>query len=219
MTIRSAFYVDGFNFYHAVADLNEPFLKWCNLRKLADILIPKQTETVVKVVYCSAYYPGDSNKRWRHEEYRKALEAVGVHCEWGHYVKEDAECKACGDQWKKPTEKETDINVALSLYHDAITDVFDIAYLITADSDQAATARMLKRHCPSKKLITVAPPGRNFSTSIANFADGRISLTKEHLDKAVFPSVVHVPDHPLARRPKEYEPPDWWVHPDSRPEK
>lgn len=217
--MRAAFYVDGFNLYHAVADLGEPFLKWCNLRRLAEILIPSNTESVVKVVFCSAYYPGDSLKRFRHDEYLKALRIHDVEIVMGHYVREPKGCNACGSAWQKPTEKETDINVALSLYHDAWADVFDKAYLVSGDSDQAATAKFFRAHFPKKELITVAPPGRNFSVHIANLAHGRISITKDNLDRCVMLPIVRRDGFPSARRPREYEPPKEWVHPDCRPSK
>ena len=34
--MKVAVYIDGFNFYHAVAALNRPEIKWLNLRKLAE---------------------------------------------------------------------------------------------------------------------------------------------------------------------------------------
>lgn len=217
--MRSAFYIDGFNLYHAVADLNEPFLKWCNFWKLAELLIPSKTEKVVKVVFCTAYYPGDERKRFRHGELIKAQRIAGVEIVMGHFVKEPKVCSDCGVSYQKPTEKETDINVALSLYHDAWTDVYDKAYLVSGDSDQAATARFFKDHFPKKEFVTVAPPARNFSVHIDKYTKNRIGINRDHLDRCVFPQVVMDGKNPAARRPKEYDPPANWVHPDNRPKK
>lgn len=220
MTIRSAFYIDGFNLYHAVSDLNENFLKWCNFWKLAETVIPSKSETLVKVVFCTAYFPGDEKKRWRHGELNKAQENSGVTVVLGHFVFEPKDCSDCGSTWRKPTEKETDINVALSLFADAANDVYDTAYLLSADSDQAATAKFFRASFPDKSLVTVAPPGRNFSLHITPYANGgRISLNRDHLEKAVMPPIVMAEGKPAARRPNEYAPPDWWVHPDQRPAK
>jgi hypothetical protein len=217
LKIRSAFYVDGFNLYHAIADLDEPFLKWLNLWKLAETLVPSQTEDVVRVVFCTAYYPGNEQKRWRHGEYKKALECVGVKCEFGHYVHESAFCKKCNHEWEKPSEKQSDINVALNLYHDACTNIFDKAYLVTADSDQAATARFLAGNFPAKQLVSVAPPGRNFSANIVKFAQERMQISKDALERSLFPPIVTGQGVPAARRPREWDPPAWWVQPDARP--
>ena len=219
MVKRAAFYIDGFNLYHAVDALGEPFLKWCDLRKLGEIIIPSQTESLVSVVFCTAFYPRDQDKKWRHMQYIAANEARGVKCVMGHYVHEEMSCRGCERTWQKPTEKETDINLALSLYQDAVSDVFDVAYLVTADSDQAATARFLSENYPAKSLVTVAPPGRNFSVDISRYAQRRIALNRDHLDRCVLPKIIMGDKGVVAKRPKEYEPPDWWVHPDNRPSK
>ncbi len=214
MPNRAAFYVDGFNLYHAVADLGEPHLKWLDLWRMAETLAPRQTERVVRVVFCTAYYPGDSRKRWRHDQYLNALRLTGVSCVFGHYIHEDAACRACGHHWSRPSEKQTDINLALSLYHDAMTDGFDVAYLVTADSDQAATARFLSENMPRKKLVTVAPPGRNFSANIARYASARMQLTRDVIAKCLFPPLVLDPNGANhGRRPREYDPPAGWNPP------
>jgi len=107
--------------------------------------------------------------------------------------------------------------VALSLITDAQDDVFDRAYLVTADSDQAATARFFRDRFPDKRLITVAPPGRNFSVDIARHTGGnRLAITKDHLDWTVFPAIVMSGTKVSGRRPREYDPPAWWVHPRDR---
>jgi NYN domain len=218
MKIRAALYVDGFNLYHAVKDLNAPFLKWYNLWRLGEIIIPSASEQLVRVVFCSAHYPGDSHKRWRQDQFLNALRNVGVECLLGHYIHEDRYCKNCSHVWRKPTEKASDLNLGLSLITDAWNDIFDRAYLLTADSDQAATARFLRQTVKGKSLITVAPPGRNFSANIMQFADERIALTRNHIERSVFPAtVLGKAGKPHGRRPREYDPPVGWIHPDDRP--
>ncbi|MER8567536.1 NYN domain-containing protein [Mesorhizobium sp. M0924] len=214
MQIRSALYVDGFNLYHAVKDLNANFLKWCNLWRLGELIIPSVSEKLVKVVFCTAYYPGDSKKRWRHDQYLNALRNVGVDCVMGHYIHEERGCRECGHSWEQPNEKASDLNLGLSLLTDARDDIFDRAYLVTADSDQTATARFLRETVKGKSLITVAPPGRNFSSNIEKYADGRISITRDHLERSVFPqTVLGQNGQAHGRRPDEYTPPKEWVSP------
>ena len=117
--LKAAFYYDGFNLYHAIKDLGEPYLKWCNLWELGERLIPKQTEQLVKVVFCTAFYPGDERKKWRHQQYLNALENVGVTTVKGHYVHEDAGCDKCGKSWKKPTMCTVAVGLEMSRYHSA----------------------------------------------------------------------------------------------------
>ncbi|KQW22494.1 hypothetical protein ASC80_03670 [Afipia sp. Root123D2] len=206
-------YIDGFNLYHSIDDLKIPHLKWLDLVKLGNLIIPKATEKLVRTVYCTAYHPGDSQKRWRHDQYLNALRVVGATPVFGHYIHEPKKCNSCGDKWQQPNEKETDINLALSIFNDARLDVFDTAYLVTADSDQAATAKMLRENFENKKLVTVAPPGRNFSTHILANASARIALNQEHLERCLFSAMVFKEGQPAGRRPREYEPPQGWTPP------
>ena len=215
--MRAAFYIDGFNLYHPINDLKQPFLKWLNLWDLAQLLIPSQSETLVKVVYGTAIVTDIYDKIARHQQYLKALNIVGVICVTGSKAFEDAHCRRCGHQWQDPKEKETDINIALSLFDDAYQDVFDHAYLLTADADQAATARMLKIRFPLKKLTTVSPPTRQPSKAILALTPNKIKLTVEHLERCLFGPAVGLGTPNAVRRPPAYDPPNGWVHPKDRP--
>jgi hypothetical protein len=122
-------------------------------------------------------------------------------------------CKNCGREWEKPTEKASDVNLALHLFNDARLDRFQAAYLVTADSDRAATAKMFRQCFPDKRFITVSPPGRNISHNIFAYSHDKISLTKEHIEKALFSKIVFAEGMRAGRRPKEYDPPAGWVPP------
>jgi len=180
------------------------------------LLIDSEDE-LVKVVFCTAYHP-DFRKRVRHERYILALENAGVTVIKGHYIHEPMDCRECGREWSKPTEKQGDINVALSLFDDAYCGVFDHAYLVSADSDQAATARMMKARFPTKRLYSVRPPLREHSHNILAHTPHTAAITESLLDRAVFPKVViGTGGRKTVIRPLEYDPPDGWVHPDQRP--
>jgi uncharacterized LabA/DUF88 family protein len=215
--IRAALYIDGFNLYHSVNDLGEPFLKWCNFWKLGESIISRQSEELVRVVFCTAYYPGDHSKKIRHERLVRALKLVGVETVLGHFSHEDAKCRDCGSIWQKPTEKATDINLALSVYDDAVQDVMDTAYLLTADTDQAATAKLFAKRFPGKKLVSVSPPGRTHSQHILSHTPHKIALNREHIERALFPGLVTAEGQASVMRPHEYDPPAGYVMWDQRP--
>ena len=218
MSIRASFYVDGFNLYHAINDLNASHLKWNNLWALASSLIPSRSEGLVKVTLCTAFYPNDPGKRARHERYLRAQQHFGVQIIMGHYVHEDMDCHSCLAVWRKPTEKETDINLALALIDDAHMDQFDHAYLVTNDSDQAATAKLFSKRFPHKKLTSVSPPGRRHSQHILGAGAASALITAGHLERAVMDPMIHDKTG-LIVRPFEYAPPPGWVHPKDRPKK
>jgi len=218
--IRSALYVDGFNLYYPIHKRGEPWLKWLNLWKLGEILA-EPGERLVKVLYCTAKRDNDPDARDRHNTYMSALRAVGVQDLHGHYITgESHPCDHCGMATSKPSEKQTDINLALSVILDGIDNVFDKAYLLSADSDQAATARVFNERYPHKTLVSVAPPNQTPSRKVVQYAPHPKVLTTLDIERSVFhgPYVIGKTGHPI-RRPVNYDPPDWWMHPDDRSRK
>lgn len=221
MPVRAAIYVDGFNLYHAISDMNQPYLKWLNLWRLGEMLAKGHAKSLERAVFCSAYFRSDFGKNVRHRAYVAALENVGVVSKLGHITGEPMECKrqACGHKWEAPREKETDINIALSMFDDAYQDLFDVAFLVSADTDQAATLRMMKMRFPQKRLISVVPPGRYPSKHLTDLSDAKINLTVNHIDLCALPALVTAEGRRTIPRPPEYAPPPGWVHPDDRPKK
>lgn len=201
-------YVDGFNLYYGVLDFDEPFLKWCNLWRLAEEISVKSNCRVVKVVFCTAIRKDANGSALRHRTLNNALEACGVTIIKGHYIFD----KTKGSE----TEKQSDINVALSLIVDGFDDIYDVAYLLSADSDQAATARVFKERFPNKKLIIAAPPNRQPPDKARNYSYADFSISKEHIERSVMPGIVQGRKGPIVR-PAEYAPPKGWLHPDERP--
>lgn len=219
--MRGAVYVDGFNVYHSVNDIGKPHLKWLDLRKLGELIARGHARTIERVVYCTAYFPGDHGKKVRHKAYVDALSLAGVDTLLGHTIREPMECKyhGCGFRWDEPREKATDINLALATYGDAHKDLYDVAFVITADTDQVATLQTVKSQFPGKRLISVCPPGRKPSKHLRDLADATFQLTEDHIDQCVFPAMVAKAGCRTILRPREYAPPEGWVHPEQRPGK
>ena len=137
----------------------------------------------------------------------------------GHYMTgETHACINCGVVGSKDFEKQTDINLTLSLILDGLDNVYDTAYLLTADSDQAATARVFKDRLAVKKkrLVSVIPLNQIVSRKIANYAPDPIELTILEIERSVFPGPYVVSRGGTIRRPDKYEPPSHWVHPNDR---
>ncbi|MGK7654441.1 NYN domain-containing protein [Roseovarius sp. B08] len=213
--VSAAFYIDGFNLYHGIKDLGKDHLKWINYWKLAQLLIPQVSEELVKVVYCTAYYPDDEAKKERHRRFLNVQERCGVTVKKGHYAHERRDCGHCGGHWWHPTEKQGDINVAINMIRDAGLGTFEHGYLLTSDSDQAATAKMIREELPDIKLTTVRPPSKNFSKHIMEFAHNKMSIKEGHLERCVLPA--RIPTRVGAvQRPAEYDPPPGWIHPDAK---
>lgn len=143
--VRGAVYVDGFNLYHRLDDAKKPHLKWLDLWRLSRVICSRHGTHLVKVAFCTAVPEGPADVKSRHITYNNALKSVGVTIISGHHV--------IDPDSKKRTEKQSDINLALHLIRDAHDGLYDCAYILSSDSDQAATARMLKDWFPARFLI------------------------------------------------------------------
>lgn len=216
--MRGAVYIDAFNLYHAIDDLNLNYLKWNNLWKLSETIMKGHAKPLVKVVWCSAFRRGDTGAKARHRKVAEAIKLCGVDIKLGHETMEPSQCPKCGHRWDIPREKATDINLALTAFQDAVDDVYDAAFFVTADTDQVATLNFIRERFPQKKLFVVTPPGRELSKHLFSLADGKISITERMLDDCVLPLSIGQGTATVFC-PYEYEPPAGWVHPDLRPKK
>jgi hypothetical protein len=218
---RAAFYIDGFNFYHALKEMGDPahnrHLMWLNLWALADALVNKREEVVVKVVWCSAEYRRTPGHIERHRAYRTALKAVGVTYIAGHFVTDTLECRAeCKQEYPKDTEKCGDVNVGIYLIADGLEDVYDTCYLISADSDQVGTVDMFQQRLAkkNKRIVVVAPPGRVHSKHMLDRKVSHRSVRRETIESCLLEAdVLHPNGAHAVRRPTEYDPPAGWKRP------
>ena len=205
--MKVAVYIDGFNFYHAVAALNRPEIKWLNLRKLAESFCGVGDKLEI-VRYFSALSTWNKDKRARHLEYIHALEAVGITVHLGHFQKTKKICDETGRHCVFREEKHTDVAIAISMLGDAHAAIFDKAVLITADSDQVPTVRYIRENFPDRHVLVAAPPNRlSNARDLGAVASERREITEGRLRTCLF--ARNVVDHRgkiVARCPAEYIP-------------
>jgi hypothetical protein len=158
--MRVACYIDGFNLYHAIRDLQKPHLKWLDLHALAQSLC-RDGEQLVKVAYFSAYATWLPGPYARHREYVAALISLDVKCHTARFSEQTARCNRCGNTWKNHEEKETDVHFSLTLLEDAMDNVFDRSIIISADGDHVPAVRTVRRCFPGKQIFAATPPGRH----------------------------------------------------------
>ena len=202
---RAAFYVDGFNLYHAIEMTGYPHLHWLDLRQLAKSILPKD-QVLKRTTWCSAFRPGNRAQLLKHEAYFDALSMTGVICHLGHFVTAVDGCNACGHSWNISFEKQSDINLALAVAADAEDDRFDVCYILSTDGDQGATARYIKTRFPKKKVVSVVPPGRMHNRHVLAYCDAKVTLSLDDLHAALLPAQIKVGKTRLAR-PTAYDPP------------
>ena len=202
MARRVIAYIDGFNLYHAIADLGESSLKWVNLWSLTASLL-RTNEQLTAVKYCSAYATWMAGPFSRHLRYVRALECVGVLPIMGRFKSKPRRCQACNARWLSHEEKETDVNIAIHLVRDAMLNQFDRAILISADSDLVPAVDLAAQHDHTKEIFVAAPPGRYAS---ARDLKPRLEITIGRIRKNLFPASLTHPDGKTVTRPSEYDP-------------
>jgi hypothetical protein len=208
---RGAVYVDGFNLYHPIKESKKEHLKWASLWKLSQLLCEAENLDLVKVVFCTAVPKHLPDSRDRHNKFNSAQIANGVIVLKGHHVPEP-------DRGGY-SEKQSDINVALSLILDGVDDVYDVAFLLSADSDQVATATFFKsRLSPlGKRLLAVIPFTKTFPAHYVGLGIEERAVTIDMLEQCLMPAQVQGKTGNPINRPEPYDPPAGWVHPDDRP--
>lgn len=152
-------YIDGFNLYHAIQDLNRPALKWTNLYALIEA-IAREDETVCEVNYFSAFATWMPSSHAKHRQYVAALEHAGVTCHMGHFKVKDQSCRSCNTRWQRHEEKESDVHMGARIVFDALEQRYDRAIIITADSDLKPAIDLVRSKYPKKQLFVAAPPRR-----------------------------------------------------------
>lgn len=212
MVIRVCCYIDGFNLYHALDDMNRAqrgalrHLKWLNLRSLMNCFIDPNVHEVREVNYFSAYMSWDAGREARHRAYVRALQHYDVTPIMGQFKKKDCYCKNCRSTYSAREEKESDVNIATHLISDAYEDKLDQAFLVTNDSDLLGPIRLFRARFKTKKLKIIAPPFRRHSKELWAHATHRAKILQSHLEACELPEMAFSENgSTIFTRPKEYE--------------
>lgn len=168
--------------------------KWLCYRTLMAQFLDANTEELRRVFYFTAFpnWPNSEDKRLRHETYVSALKVTEVEVIKGEFKTKQVECKGkCKEWFDGREEKQTDINIATTIIE--VAHEFDVLMLLTADSDQVPTIRLLKKLHPQKTVYIVPPIGRNSKELVtAAGKNSRKTMEERHLAAAVLPNPVDV---------------------------
>jgi len=114
---------------------------------------------------------------------------VGVQIFYGNYQDGTQECKRCGHQWRTAKEKMTDVNIATAIIVDAFKDEYDMAMLISGDSDLTPPIREVHKHFKDKRVFVAFPPKRQ-NSSMSIVAKGSETIGRKKLLLAQFDEEV-----------------------------
>ena len=163
-------------------------VKGLNLKLLATNLL-KPNQELVCVKYFTSRVSNNPDKQKRQVTYIEALESEGVHILYGHYQRNTIECKHCGNIWASYNEKMTDVNIATQMLIGAYQDEYDMAMLISGDSDLVPPIRQIHELFPLKRVFVAFPPKRH-NQSVALVAKGSMTIGRKKLVESQFDESV-----------------------------
>lgn len=196
-------YVDGFNLYHGLKDVNLRRGYWLDIPALCrELLKPHQDLVLVKYFTARVKKPRESGRR--QGIYLKALKIRGgIRIVKGRHKPKEYVCQ-CGRRVTIGAEKRTDVNIAVEMISDAHQQQFDMAMLISGDTDFCGLMKALPRLYRNKRIIVAFPPGRYNAESAQN-ASGYVQISKSQITKCQLPDEVPRSDgNPPLRRPETW---------------
>jgi uncharacterized LabA/DUF88 family protein len=185
-------YIDGFNLYHGLRSKGWRKYYWLDLWALAERFL-LSGQTLSEVVYCTAKVKKDPDALKRQMTFIDALKAYrpNLKVEYGHYLAKEMNCFKCGNKYTRHEEKMTDVNIACHLLTDAMDGRFDVALLMSGDSDLVPPVRIIRQRWPGKRVIAIFPPARK-SDALRRIAHGQKWIAESDLRNCQLPESVSV---------------------------
>jgi uncharacterized LabA/DUF88 family protein len=216
LSLRTAIYVDAFNLYYGAVK-QRPACKWLNIKALCQRMLRPENE-IVRIVYCTARVKpraGDPGQPVRQNFYLRALATIPCLIIEGRYKEAVKRLPVApretlfDDQGRqvrfasvlRTEEKGSDVNLATHMLIDGFQNLYDVAILISADTDLAEPVR-LTRVALRKKVGILAPYPR-LSEHISRHASFWKPIQEADLLASQFPETLTDAQGPFHR------PPEW----------
>lgn len=220
--MRTSVYIDGFNLYYRMLK-DKPAVKWLDPKALATAVLQKshKIQTVNYYIARVSARAHDPNAPARQATYLKALSTVPeivVH-EGNFMITEPwmplaapPQAKPNGYAWAHPPpvtvrvikseEKGSDVNLGVHLVRDAFMDRFDVAVVLTNDSDLVEPIRIVTQEVG--KRVGLLVPVKYPNNSLTKVASFYLHIRPGHLLASQFPSPIK-----LANGAELHKPASW----------
>jgi NYN domain len=222
--MRTIVYVDGFNLYYRLLE-KRPALKWLDLEALVRLVLGAE-HNIIKIRYYTARVSGrlDADAPRRQQIYLDALSSlplVQVHFgtflekqKWAGLVRppldpSDRDARLPFLKWPdvayvwKTEEKGSDVNLASHLLLDAFQGTFEVAAVLSNDTDLIEPLRIATEVLG--KPVGLLSPVKKPSSHLVNVASFLRHVKASHAAKCQFPDPVRLSSG------KEVHKSDRWV--------
>ena len=199
---RLIVYIDGFNLYHGMHDKFRRATLWIDFVALAQSLRPRSH--LVAVRYFTAPVLGGSGAASRQAYHQSAVASrhpTIFHVTQGRYQAKTVTCFNCDSSRTVHEEKETDVNIAVSLVSDAAGDAMDSALIVSADSDLAPAVRAAKQFRPHMFIGADFPPKR-YSNELKHLMPASSQIGRDKIRQAMLPESFSVGGNTYTRPAK-----------------
>jgi uncharacterized LabA/DUF88 family protein len=182
-------YIDGFNFYYGCIR-NSPY-RWLDLFKFAQSMLPKND--VVRVKYFTAIVKS-SAKVERQRTFLRALATIPeievfLGSFQAHPVKRPKADGSGSVEIIDTKEKGSDVNLATELLVDGFTNAYDVAVVISNDSDLVAPIRAVRTKL--HKTVGIINPHQRQSVELRKCASFIKEVRTWTLAQSLLPAVLH----------------------------
>jgi uncharacterized LabA/DUF88 family protein len=208
---NAVFLIDGFNIYHALdyTPLGPDHYryrkyKWLNFKKLAQFYLPDPSYKIADVVFFTTIVTWDPGKEERHRKLISANKKEGVRVIEGVFKDRDAKCKICKKMYRTREEKRTDVNIAVEMLRLRQLKQYDLAILLSGDSDLIPVFGAVRELYPGTKISVVIPIGKS-SHDIRKAADSSFQMTEKQLSQSLFPDSLTLDDGSVVSRPNSWK--------------
>ncbi|MBC8335464.1 MAG: NYN domain-containing protein [Anaerolineales bacterium] len=191
--MKANIYIDGFNFYYGC--IRKTPYHWLNIAKLCQLLLPRDEIATIK--YFTALVtprPNDPEKLIRQERYLRALKTIpNLEIIKGTFLSHTVTMRLAPPQTGfakviKTEEKGSDVNIATHLLIDGFMNKYELAVIVSNDSDLLEPIRFVKEGL--NKPVGILNPQKNPSVALQPLAYFIKNIRKGALSKSLFPNTL-----------------------------
>ena len=196
-------YIDGFNLYYGAVK-GTPY-KWLNLAVLCNNLLPNFN--IVTIKYYTAHVGGQPV---RQQTYIRALRTLpNLEIIYGQFLQHKVRMRLANPPKRgkrvaeviKTEEKGSDVNIAAHMIHDGHLGRYDVAVLVSNDSDLAEPVRIVRHEL--NKTVCMLNPHKHPSYELNKHVMFMKPIRKGVLGASQFPQTMHDADGSF-HKPEEW---------------